>query len=111
MGRAGSQGSSRGDLAALWGPSQELAMQGSWESLAALLGNPLPLPLDSLPMDPLPFPEGPPPPNSSGSSMERPLAVRSSYSSLPAPAIIVSCATRRIYHETNVSAPPGLAVT
>ncbi len=45
MGRRGSASSSRGDLAALWGPQQELAMQGSWESLAALLGNPLPPPV------------------------------------------------------------------
>ena len=66
MGRLGSGSGSRGDLAALWGPSQELAMQGSWENLAALLGNPLPLPLDAIP-----FPEVPPAQNSSGSSMDR----------------------------------------
>ncbi len=70
MGRRGSASSSRGDLAALWGPQQELAMQGSWESLAALLGNPLPLPLDAIP-----FPDMPPPPNSSGSSMDPHLPV------------------------------------
>ena len=70
MGRVGSGGSSRGDLAALWGLPQELAMQGSWENLAELLGNPLPLPLDTLP-----FPELPPPQNSSGSSMDHHLLV------------------------------------
>lgn len=71
MGRLGSGSGSRGDLAALWGPSQELAMQGSWENLAALLGNPLPLPLDAIP-----FPEVPLAQNSSGSSMDRHLPVR-----------------------------------
>lgn len=68
MGRAGS--SSLGNLAALWGPSQELAMQGSWENLAALLGNPLPLPLEALPFEEARWPQ-----NSSSSSMERHLLV------------------------------------
>ena len=68
MGPAGS--SSLGNLAALWGPSQELAMQGSWENLAALLGNPLPLPLEALPFEEAPLPQ-----TSSSSSMERHLLV------------------------------------
>ena len=47
MGKSGS----RGDLEALWGDIPELGMQGSWENLAALLGNPLPLPLELHPFE------------------------------------------------------------
>ena len=47
MGKSGS----RGDLEALWGEIPELGMQGSWENLAALLGNPLPLPLELPPLE------------------------------------------------------------
>ena len=74
----GRAGSSRGDLAALWGPRQELAMQGSWENLATLLGNPLPLPLDPLPSagEQRGDPQEPPPQTSSSSSMDRHLLVR-----------------------------------
>lgn len=71
----GRAGSSQGDLAALWGPRQELAMQGSWENLATLLGNPLPLPLESLPSAGEQE-GGPPPQTSSSSSMDRHLLVR-----------------------------------
>ena len=66
----GRPGSSQGDLAALWGPRQELAMQGSWENLATLLGNPLPLPLEPLPSAGE-LEGGPPPQTSSSSSMDR----------------------------------------
>lgn len=71
----GRHGSSQGDLAALWGPRQELAMQGSWENLATLLGNPLPLPLEPLPSAGEQE-RGPPPQTSSSSSMDRHLLVR-----------------------------------
>ena len=62
MGKSGS----RGDLETLWGDIPELGMQGSWENLAALLGNPLPLPLELHP-----FKEANPHQTSSSSNTEQ----------------------------------------